>query len=230
MTHLLCTNLIESDNENFFTLAEKKFSNGFISKYSKYKRWQDAKSTILGRLLLAYGLQHIYDVAMEDVKIGYSKDKKPFLEHSNIQFNISHSNEFIVCAFTTTGDIGVDVEQIKEVDVNDFKDQFSRSEFENILSSKNVQENFYDYWTQKEAVLKAFGTGLHIALDVITIIDNTSKIENRVFYLEEISLTDHYKCHVATEYLRQGSRAEVNHLSPVEIIHFLSANSFKTMG
>lgn len=229
MTHLLCTSLTPIDNEIFFAQAQEKFSKEFVLKYSKYKRWQDAKSTILGRLLLAYGLQKFYNINVDDIAIEYSKDKRPFLENSEVQFNISHSNDFIVCAFTSHGGIGVDVEKISNVDINDFRSQFSKSEYDNMVGSLHVQEKFFEFWTQKEAVLKAYGTGLNVALDSIEIIDGSSTIGEEVFYLEEIDLTAEYKCHIATQHLNEFSSTEITHVSPEKIADFMGSNFFKTI-
>ena len=80
MTHLLCTSLTPIDNEIFFAQAQVKFSKEFVLKYSKYKRWQDAKSTILGRLLLAYGLQKFYNINVDDIAIA-----------DNMQINSDHN-------------------------------------------------------------------------------------------------------------------------------------------
>ena len=201
MTHLLFTYVTDVGNDAFFADAEHMFSEEFVRKFSKYKRWQDAKSTILGRLLLAYGLKNLYQVDIDTLKMSFSKDKKPFLENSSIQFNISHSNDVIVCAITSVGDIGVDVEKISDINIQDFKEQFSRSEYEAIISSSNVLEQFYRFWTQKEAIVKANGSGLHIPLNSFEIKDKYTFISDQQYYLNEINLDFDYKCHLATQNL-----------------------------
>ncbi len=72
-----------------------------------------------------------------------------------IDFNISHSNHFVVCAISTNCKIGIDIEQIKPTSLFDFKDRFSEEEWKIILTSDNTYFWFYYYWTAKEAAIKA---------------------------------------------------------------------------
>lgn len=228
MTHLLFTYLTDDDNDAFFAEAKHMFSEDFVRKFSKYKRWQDAKSTILGRMLLAYGLKNFYEIDIENLRIDYSKDKKPFLENLPIQFNISHSKEVIVCAITSMGTIGVDVEKISDINIQDFKDQFSPSEYESIVGSPNIVEQFYSYWTQKEAVVKSNGSGLHIPLQSFEINDNSTLIAYQRYYLNEINLDPDYKCHVATQHFVSEVDLTIIGLKPELITEFGSVNNLKS--
>ncbi|TDT46714.1 4'-phosphopantetheinyl transferase [Maribacter spongiicola] len=228
MTHLLFTYLTNCDNDAFFADAEHMFSEEFVRKYSKYKRWQDAKSTILGRLLLAYGLKNLYQVDIDNLKMNFSKDKKPFLENSSIQFNISHSNDVIVCAITSVGAIGVDIEKISAIPIEDFKDQFLPLEYETILKAPKVLEQFYTYWTQKEAVVKSNGSGLHIPLQSFEISNRSTVIADQSYYLNEISIDVDYKCHMATQSLIHDEDLTIIGLKPALLTDFGSVNSLKT--
>ncbi|MEP2281002.1 4'-phosphopantetheinyl transferase superfamily protein [Maribacter sp.] len=228
MTHVLFTYLTDEGNDAFFAEAKHRFSTEFVNKFSKYKRWQDAKSTILGRLLLAYGLQNLYYLDIDDLKMNFSKGKKPFIENSAIQFNISHSNDVIVCAITSDGEIGVDVEKISNINIQDFKDQFSRVEFDAILGSSNTLEQFYGYWTQKEAIVKSNGSGLHISLDSFEVINNSTMVADQQYHLKEINIDAMYKCHIATEQLILDHDITLTSLDTEKIANFMSVNSFKS--
>ncbi|WP_324024116.1 4'-phosphopantetheinyl transferase superfamily protein [Maribacter sp. BPC-D8] len=228
MTHLLFTYLTDDGNDAFFADAEHMFSEEFVRKYSKYKRWQDAKSTILGRLLLAYGLKNLYQLDIDNLKMNFSKDKKPFLENSSIQFNISHANDVIVCAITSVGDIGVDVEKINAIPIEDFKDQFSPSEYKTILGAPKVLEQFYTYWTQKEAVVKSNGSGLHIPLQSFEISNQSTFIADQPYYLNEISIDVDYKCHIATQSLIHEEDVTTISLKSALLTDFGSVNSLKS--
>ncbi|WP_299319624.1 4'-phosphopantetheinyl transferase superfamily protein [uncultured Maribacter sp.] len=228
MTHVLFTYLTDEGNDSFFAEAKHRFSMEFVNKFSKYKRWQDSKSTILGRLLLAYGLQNLYQVDINNLKMSFSKDKKPFLENSSIQFNISHSNDVIVCAITSVGDIGIDVEKISDINIQDFKEQFSRSEYETILGAPKVVEQFYTYWTQKEAVVKSNGSGLHIPLHSFEISEQSTVIADQSYYLNEISIDVDYKCHMATQSLIHEDDVRIIGLKSALLTDFGSVNSLKS--
>ena len=228
MTHLLYTYLTIENNDSFFADAQNNFSEEFIVKISKYKRWEDAKSTVLGRLLLAYGLKHFYKKDINNLKMNFSKDKKPFLGNSSIQFNISHSKDLIVCAISSLGDIGVDVEKINELNIDDFKDQFSSLEYRRIHNSKSVLESFYEHWTQKEAIVKAHGSGLNIPLNTFEINNNSAIIANKQYYLKEIALNPQYKCNVASQNIISDNVMTLTCLTSKLLTDFGSSNYFKS--
>lgn len=86
-----------------------------------------------------------------------------------LHFNISHTHNLIVYAFTHTRNIGIDIEYIR-TDIE--YEQLARryfSPFENAelqrLPLLQRQQAFFDCWTRKEAYIKARGLGLSLALD-----------------------------------------------------------------
>jgi 4'-phosphopantetheinyl transferase len=84
----------------------------------------------------------------------------------NIFFNLSHSGKWILCG---VGDknIGLDVEIIKEINLNVAKRFYADEEYYSIIAvSKYEQQRlFYRYWTLKESYIKAEGLGLSIPLN-----------------------------------------------------------------
>ena len=87
----------------------------------------------------------------------------------NLRFNLSHTENFIVCAIALKHDIGVDVEWLeRQADALSIADRFfSPLEVSELFSRpQNTQESrFFDYWTLKESYIKACGQGLSIPLD-----------------------------------------------------------------
>lgn len=90
-------------------------------------------------------------------------------QKATLHFNLSHSHELIVYAFTYAGDIGVDIEYMR-ADIE--YEQLTRryfSPFENVelrrLPLSQCQQAFFNCWTRKEAYIKARGLGLSLALD-----------------------------------------------------------------
>lgn len=98
---------------------------------------------------------------------------KPALEGSGLspalEFNLSHSGEYLLHAFTLGRQIGVDHERIRP----DFATQeiaerfFSLAEASRLRSlSVEIQTRaFFNCWTRKEAYVKGRGKGLSIGLD-----------------------------------------------------------------
>jgi 4'-phosphopantetheinyl transferase len=174
-----------------------RFTSDFQDKIKRYKRWQDAQSSLLGRLLLLKGIQEIYQLDYTEKEISYTKFNKPFFVDDSIHFNISHSGSIVVCAITKKSALGIDIEKITTNEIEDFESQFSQKEWEKIISSENPKEAFFDYWAQKEAVIKSHGHGLTIPLKSFEILKNETIINDEKFYLRELKIDNEYKCYLS---------------------------------
>jgi 4'-phosphopantetheinyl transferase len=96
---------------------------------------------------------------------------KPFLQNNrNFFYNISHSGEWVVCAFANSA-VGIDVEKMASVDLHLAQRILTPAEYEAFLtkSSSEQQLYFYSLWTLKESFIKAVGKGLSIPLDSFAI-------------------------------------------------------------
>ncbi len=87
-----------------------------------------------------------------------------------LSFNISHTDDLVVCAVTGPREIGVDVENIlrrQPTTVDIARGFFSPSECDELFAHapENRQARFFYYWTLKEAYIKARGMGLSLPLD-----------------------------------------------------------------
>jgi 4'-phosphopantetheinyl transferase len=97
----------------------------------------------------------------------------PALGFSDIEFNLSHSNEMALLAVNRIGEVGVDIEYVKP----DFKFKqiaerfFTAREATALrgLPPELQRQAFFKCWTCKEAFLKAKGTGLSGKLDEVEI-------------------------------------------------------------
>lgn len=197
MTQILYSYISEEHHPYLLKEIAPRFSNDFQKKILKYRRWQDAQLSLLGRVLLWSSLKKLNkDLCVEDVR--YNSYKKPYFENENIKFNISHSGNLVVCVITKNNEVGVDVEVLQDINVEDFKVQMTPLEWQNIISSNNIKNAFFNYWTQKEAVIKAHGMGLSIPLNSFEVIENQTKIKEDSFFLTEINLDTNYKCHLAS--------------------------------
>jgi len=88
---------------------------------------------------------------------------------AGLSFNVSHTHSLIVLGVSRHRDIGVDVEDyLRHPAPLDLADQyFSREEAETLASlpASEQQYRFFEYWTCKEAYIKARGMGLSLPLD-----------------------------------------------------------------
>ena len=158
-----CTLCDELDDESF-NYYLKRLPNGIQSQVLKFKKWDDKQRTLFSKLLLVNGLNimGINSYTIDEIK--FTQYKRPYFDN-DIDFNISHSGQYIVCGISFDHKIGIDIEEIKEIPLDDFKNEFSQKEMKTIMKADNSTSAFYALWTQKEAFLKAIGTGLFFPLN-----------------------------------------------------------------
>jgi 4'-phosphopantetheinyl transferase len=171
-------------------------SAGFRLKLNRFKRREDAIASLLGRLLLRYGLAKFLGHTFEESSITYSDYGKPLLVDSGVNFSISHSGQLVACAICRNEQIGVDLEQIKHVELEVFKEQMTAREW-SLLQHLGTVDVFYTMWTRKEAVVKAVGRGLHIPLRSFDVMKEATRIDDNEYYVYNIPVESDYSCSLA---------------------------------
>ena len=156
-------------------------------KILKFRNWQDAERSLAGNILLMRALKSIGLTHYSLDNLKYTEFQKPYLDE-HINFNISHSGEYITCALSETDRVGVDVEEIKELPIEDFANLFASVEWNEVMNGDDRLRAFFTLWTKKEAFLKLIGCGLSQPLNEVVIFDNKIKWEGRNCFLHEIKL------------------------------------------
>src|ERR1700722_4360168 len=134
---------------------------------------RDRERYIIARGILRTILGRYLNRAPESLAFSYGFHGKPALISESsvetIRFNISHSHGTALFAVTRAGEIGVDLELMREdIEVEQLADRFfSRQESEVLcaLPSELRRRAFFHCWTRKEAYIKARGEGLSLPLD-----------------------------------------------------------------
>jgi 4'-phosphopantetheinyl transferase len=139
-------------------------------KTDRYKFEIDAKRSICAEVLVKYLLQCHSNGACP-AEIGFKSNqygKLYFDGISDYYFNISHSGKWVVCAWSRR-EIGVDVEKIKDIDIDVAKHYFTKAEYHHLISKEAVSRKNYliELWTLKESYVKYKGKGLSMSLDRI---------------------------------------------------------------
>jgi len=137
-------------------------------RVKKYRFAADAERFIASRAICRYILGGYLGRSASDVKIGTLAKGKPYLIESNggrlIRFNLSHSEDQALYAFSADCDVGIDLERSREVPeaTSIVGHVFSASEQRLFFSSSPDNRNslFLTLWTRREAFLKALGCGL----------------------------------------------------------------------
>lgn len=117
------------------------------------------------RLLLA-----AYTGASADaIRFRYGKRGKPELAGGEIQFNVSHSEDLALLAFSLKKRLGIDLEHLHPVPELEHiaQSHFSPAEQEVMarMPSDLKQVAFFNCWTRKEAFIKALGDGFYFSLE-----------------------------------------------------------------
>jgi 4'-phosphopantetheinyl transferase len=160
-----------------------------------YQFDSDRKLSLLARRMLCQSLRE--KEQFELIK-GYSRDtsNKPYIP-GWINFSISHSGEIVLFA-ESDHSVGVDVEQINQMDYEELATFFHEDERAYILE-QNVQNRFYEIWTKKEAVLKAIGIGIVNGLNYFSCINESVIVNDKEWYFYELHVGTTYKAYVCTD-------------------------------
>lgn len=145
-------------------------------RFSRDRQYFTATRALL-RILLGSYVEH----DPEKLRFGYGPKQKPFLASrpgaDSVEFNVSHSGSRALLAFTRGLDVGVDIEQIRDLDYDTLALRFfSPAEQKELAAlgsagsaSPEKCRRFFHCWTRKEAYIKATGAGLSLPLSAFDV-------------------------------------------------------------
>ncbi len=133
----------------------------YIEEIKKRKSRASINESCAALFLLAKTLKNEFHEDISTMK--YKKDEygRPyFLNREDISFSLSHSGEYAVCAVSTEGNVGVDIEKIPtDTKYEKIKERFF-SERERSRAGESAK-GFATVWTRKEAYYKYKGGQSH---------------------------------------------------------------------
>jgi 4'-phosphopantetheinyl transferase len=165
-------------------------------KLELYRLPADRLRGAIGKHLLLKILQEMGYGPDALLEINVSKYKRPYINET-VDFNISHSGNRVVVAAGQQLRLGVDIEEIGLLEVNEFACFFTENEIQSIKEAETPGDAFYTHWTRKEAVLKANGKGLHLPLNAVEISGNLACCEQEQWFLHTLNTGSGYDCHLA---------------------------------
>ncbi|AFU68357.1 4'-phosphopantetheinyl transferase [Psychroflexus torquis ATCC 700755] len=185
-------------NKPFFTkeLLLKNLPKRLQERAKRYLDEESSMSYSAGRLLLKRALSENGLPASLLEEIGYSEQGKPSFKDHN--FSISHSNGYVVLAFSTNFSVGIDIEKKKTIDLKLFSYLFTALEWASILNAKNSLERFYWFWIRKEALLKAVGCTLK-ELKQLEVYEHYGTYKEKRYYFKSFDFDPDFNGIVATE-------------------------------
>jgi 4'-phosphopantetheinyl transferase len=100
--------------------------------------------------------------------------EKPALPGGIIEFNLSHSGDWIAMAFARHA-VGIDIERIQPLNAARelARDVLHPAEQRALETHGGDASEFFRIWTRKEALLKCTGKGLSVRLDEVDALDGS---------------------------------------------------------
>lgn len=170
----------------------------------QYKFDKDKCRALLGKMLLLYTIkkQEAYHLNRLP-QLSYSPYKKPFIASMHGHFNISHAGDWVICAYSQQGEIGIDIEKESCIDIRDYKAVLTPSEYQRAHNQSDF--DFFQLWTLKEAIMKAEGLGFYLSPTSFEIphpfVNNTHVQINRRWFLYSQHFKQCYRLSLAAPFI-----------------------------
>lgn len=151
----------------------------------KYSASVNAHTFLASRFVLRNVLSPFLNTHPGSIEFAYTTKGKPYLPDTDINFNISHSENVLALALIRGVKIGVDLECMdRDVDVNKMIPTLFSSEEQVLIENTGPvhrKQVFIDFWTKKEALLKGCGSGLSQTMNRLNLATNHSLNSERCF-------------------------------------------------
>ncbi len=145
---------------------------------------KDKKLSVYGEMLAKKMISQKLDIEIKDIHFLKDQNGKPYAENIDIEFNISHSGDYVVCAISNTP-IGIDIEQIRDIKDSLIRYVCQENELQYVYEiSQETQKHFFEIWTSKEAYVKCIGTGMKDLKKVDVLNEDIQKHIN-TFYFQD---------------------------------------------
>ncbi len=141
----------------------------------RMKRFHHAKhqhAFLISHALKRAALAHVLGLEPNELEFGIGSQGRPFImgkAQHNLQFNLSHTDGLVALAVSLDAYVGLDVESLtRKIPETAFAARFfTPPEHDDILVHEQTPNShrLLEYWTLKEAYIKAEGLGISIGLD-----------------------------------------------------------------
>jgi len=203
-TTLYAASVLPLKDEKLYRSAYNAVSLKRCQKVDNYKFENDKFLSLGAELLLRHGL-HELNVNYEPIHIKTNSCGKPFIENTEVYYNISHSGNWVIYAISDV-EIGCDIEKIQPVELKIAKRYFCPEEYMHISAQPSEAERtllFYRYWTLKESFIKATGLGMTLPLNTFRIelgkhVQIHQSLDKRNYTFTEFEDISGYSCAVCT--------------------------------
>lgn len=138
-------------------------------RLNRFVREEDRLRGLFGDLLIRHQIAAQLGLANEEIEFGTNDYGKPYLKDvNNFHFNISHSGQWVVAAIDEKP-VGIDIEEIQDIDLEISEHYFSPDEHDDLLKQPDSRDYFFTLWSLKESYIKILGKGLSHPLNAFSI-------------------------------------------------------------
>lgn len=152
-----------------------------LQVYKSYRFEKDQHTYLVAHALIRAALSRCCDVHPAGWTFQKNAHQKPYISEPtnarDLHFNISHTNGMVAAAITRIGPVGVDVESLSREKIENevAQEVLSELEYRDYMQQSDTAQHtrLLQYWTLKEAYVKATGRGI------------TAGLKNHAFDLSE---------------------------------------------
>lgn len=163
----------------------------------RYKFPNDKKLRLLAKLILLHRLRQDNK---QNLFASFTRNQagKPYISEWK-NFSISHSGTMTVFA-DAVEPLGIDLELITNLEIDEFMVELHRNEKEAILTSTQPLLTFYEIWTKKEAFLKCLGIGIAKGLSQYDCHSDHIFYLGDTWFFHKILLFENFVCYLSSKH------------------------------
>lgn len=143
-------------------------------KLARLKNENAKRLSLAAELSLIQAVKSVYPSAPLPLRYKRGEHGKPYLcDYPKLYINLSHSGDYAVCVASDC-EVGIDIQQIRRANFRIAERYFTSQECEYIGGS---EARFFELWSKKESYVKATGTGITVALNSFSVLENGNGFE-----------------------------------------------------
>lgn len=205
-TYLLATDFFKNKEiYDYYYNRVSKYRRRKIDRYkfNNSKLESLAASVLLDEILKGYGLSE------KNMEYGKNSYGKPYFKgYENINFSLSHTQNYALCSFCEGKNInlGADIQIISRDPMHLVKRFYTKDEAEYVFLNDDIasqKEAFYRIWSLKESYIKAVGKGMSIPIESFSVLINNGKTINgcdgKKYFYKEYTLKNYAIAVCSTE-------------------------------
>jgi 4'-phosphopantetheinyl transferase len=162
-----------TEDDGLITACREMLAKDELERMQRTRAGNPRDEFVVGRGLLRMLVGNALGREPASIAFGHGAHGKPHVE--GLEFNVSHSRGLVLIALCRNAAVGVDVEwcdpRIEALEIA--RGSFAEEEIAWLRSLPAGADRivaFYDCWTRKEAVTKAHGDGLTMALASFSVV------------------------------------------------------------